>query len=105
MANEQNSVNDGSAGTPPSPAQLYKKFQAEGTLVLRVKVIPRSAIDTIVGLLADGTLKIRIAATPERGRANERLCDFLAEDFGTTRDKVKIISGASDPIKLIRLSK
>jgi uncharacterized protein (TIGR00251 family) len=91
--------------TPLSPAKLYAQFQAEGTLVLRVKVIPKSAIDTIVGMLEDGTIKIRIAATPERGRANDRLCEFLAEDFGTTKDKVKILSGASDPVKLIRLTK
>lgn len=91
--------------TPPSPASLYEEFQANGRLVLRVKVIPKSAFSAIVGLLADGTLKVRIAAVPEKGKANEELVRFLAEDFGTTKDKIEILSGAGDPLKLIRLKK
>ena len=91
--------------TPPSPASLYAEFQKTGRLTLRIKVIPKSSFNAIVGLLADGTVKIRIAATPEKGRANEELIAFLAEDFGTSKDKVKIISGAADPLKLVRLEK
>lgn len=44
-------------------------------MTLRVKVIPRNAKSEIVGEMADGTLKVKIAAPPEHGRANEALCD------------------------------
>ena len=37
-------------------------------MTLRVKVIPRSAKSEIVGEMADGTLKVKIAAPPENGR-------------------------------------
>ncbi len=37
----------------------------------RVKVIPRSAKTEIAGEMADGTLKVKIAAPPEKGKANE----------------------------------
>ena len=46
-------------------------------MTLRVKVIPRSPRSEIVGELADGTLKVRIAAAPERGKANEALIELL----------------------------
>ena len=35
-------------------------------MTLRVKVIPRSAKSEIVGEMADGTLKVKIAAPPEQ---------------------------------------
>lgn len=88
-----------------SPAAISEKLAANGTVVIRVKVIPKSASNAIVGLLADGTLKVRIAATPEKGRANEELIAFLAEDFGIAKSGVTIISGASDQLKLVRLTK
>jgi uncharacterized protein len=72
-------------------------------MTLRVKVIPRSARSEIVGELADGTLKVRIAATPERGRANEELIALLAAKFGVGRDAVEIVSGRSAGLKLVRI--
>ena len=74
-------------------------------MTLRVKVIPRSAKSELVGKMADGTLKVKIAAPPERGRANEALCDFLAEHFGVRRASVSIVSGHSAALKLVRVVK
>jgi len=74
-------------------------------MTLRVKVIPRSAKSEIVGEMADGTLKVKIAAPPEQGRANEALCDFLAGHFGVRRGGVTIVSGHSAAIKLVRVVK
>ncbi len=74
-------------------------------MTLRVKVIPRSARTEIAGELADGTLKVKIAAPPERGKANEALCAFLADHFGVVRDAVTIVSGHSAERKLVRIKK
>ena len=74
-------------------------------MTLRVKVIPRSAKSEIVGEMADGTLKIKIAAPPEHGRANEALCDFLAAHFGVRRGGVTIVSGHAAALKLVRVVK
>ena len=71
-------------------------------MTLRVKVIPRSAKTEIVGTMADGTLKIRIAAPPERGKANEELIRFLAAHYGA--NDVEIISGHTAALKMIRLT-
>jgi uncharacterized protein len=73
-------------------------------MTLRVKVIPRSAKSEIVGEMADGTLKVKIAAPPEQGRANDALCDFWAMHFGGRRGGVTIVSGHTAALKLVRVS-
>ena len=74
-------------------------------MTLRVKVIPRSAKTEIVGEMADGTLKVKVAAPPEQGRANDALCDFLATHFRVRRADVVIVSGHSAASKLVRVAK
>jgi hypothetical protein len=72
---------------------------------LRIKVVPKSPKTEIAGELADGTLKIRVAATPERGKANAELCSFLAREMGIPTAKVEVISGHTSPLKLVRVSR
>ena len=69
----------------------------------RVKVIPRSAKSQLAGEMADGTLKVKIAAPPEKGKANDALCCFLAEHYGVPRSAVTILSGHSAALKLVRV--
>lgn len=80
---------------------LRKRIEAGSTF--RVKVIPKSPKTEIVGELGDGTLKIKIAAVPERGRANDELCAFLAKELGVPRAGVEVISGQTSPLKLVRV--
>jgi uncharacterized protein (TIGR00251 family) len=70
-------------------------------MTFRVKVIPRSAKTEIVGTMADGTLKIKIAAPPEKGKANDELIRFLASHYGVSC--VEILSGHTAALKMIRL--
>lgn len=70
---------------------------------LNVKVIPRSDRTEIAGEMADGTLKIRLKAAPEGGRANDELCYFLAKHFGVARESVKIVTGATAQRKRVRI--
>jgi uncharacterized protein (TIGR00251 family) len=74
-------------------------------MTLRVKVIPRSPRSEIVGTLADGTLKVRIAAPPERGKANAELIALLAAKFDVARANVEIVSGHAAGLKLVRITK
>jgi len=69
----------------------------------RVKVIARSARSEMAGEMADGTLKVKIAAPPEKGKANDALCEFLAEYYGVPRRAVTIVSGHSAALKLVRV--
>ncbi len=70
---------------------------------LRIKVIPKSPKNELVETMADGTLKIRIAAAPEKGKANAELTKFLAKHFNVTKQSITIVSGKSDPLKLIKI--
>jgi uncharacterized protein (TIGR00251 family) len=69
-------------------------------MTIRVKVIPRSPKTEIVGEMSDGTLKIKIAAPPEQGRANDALCAFLSKHYG---QPARVVSGHTTALKLVRI--
>lgn len=66
-----------------------------------MKVIPKSSRNEVVGLLPDGSLKIKITAAPEKGKANAAICEFLAGEFGIAKRNVAIIRGETSSIKQI----
>lgn len=68
-----------------------------------VKVIPKSSKTELVGYLPDGTWKVKVAAVPEKGKANRALCEFVAEKLGVAKSKVRIVSGESSKLKRIRV--
>lgn len=70
---------------------------------LNLKVIPRAAKTELAGEMADGTLKVRVKAVPEDGKANEELCAFLARHYGVSRNAVEIVSGATSQRKRVRV--
>jgi uncharacterized protein (TIGR00251 family) len=72
-------------------------------VTLRVKVIPRSAKTELAGEMADGTWKVKVAAPPEKGKANQALVAFLAKHFKIPPAAVTIVSGQSAALKLIRI--
>ena|ERR1700758_4132918 len=62
------------------------------TLLLSVRVQPRAGKDEIAGV-HDGALKVRLSAPALEDRANEALCEFLAELLKTPKSAVRILSG------------
>ncbi len=70
---------------------------------ITVKVTPKSSRTELVGRLPDGTWKVKVAAAPEKGKANRELCAFLAAHFGVPQSRVKIVSGATSPLKRVRI--
>jgi uncharacterized protein (TIGR00251 family) len=68
---------------------------------LAVRVTPRASRNEIVELLEDGTIKVRIAASPSDEESNETLIDFLAEVLGVPKSRLDIVAGASGREKLI----
>jgi len=70
-------------------------------VIFQVKVIPKSSKTELVGYLADGTWKVKVAAPPEKGKANRALCEFLAEKLGVAKSKVRIVAGETSSLKRI----
>jgi uncharacterized protein (TIGR00251 family) len=62
--------------------------------VLQIKAVPNSPKDEIIGWLGN-SLKVRVHAPPTDGKANERLCAFLAEKLSLPRGAVTVAKGAS----------
>jgi len=69
---------------------------------IRVHVQPRAARTMAAGM-HDGCWKIRLAAPPVDGAANDELVAFLAERLGIAKSRVRIVSGASARRKLVEI--
>lgn len=80
-------------------------LEKNGEVYLKVKAIPGAPRTEVKGEMADGTIKISVAAAPERGRANAALLDFFAEYFDVPKKGALIIAGASGRTKLVKIKK
>lgn len=80
------------------------KLTAQGNCVnFAVRVQPRASQSGIAGEL-DGALKVRLAAPPVDGKANQELVRLLARLFDLSRHQIAIISGETSKNKLVRVS-
>jgi len=53
--------------------------------------------------LLGGMLKVKIAAPPEKGKANQCLVEFLAKKLGVKKKAVSIVTGQTNPIKQVQV--
>lgn len=72
-------------------------------MILNIKVTPKAKRTEFFGKLADGTIKIRLKAAAENGRANKELIDFLAESIKVNPQDIELVSGHTSPRKRIQL--
>lgn len=74
-------------------------------IYLRIKVVPGAGKTGLLEIMADETIKLAIAAAPEKGQANKELLKFLADTLGIRKYQVKIISGAGSRLKLVKITR
>ena len=78
-------------------------LRSEGaTLIIKLHVQPGAKRTEVVGMHGDA-LKIRLAAPPVDGKANEVLIDFLADAFGVPKRQVELLSGHASRSKRVRI--
>lgn len=70
---------------------------------ITVKVSPRAKKTEVAGVMDDGTIKIRLAAPPVDGAANQALIEFLSAVLKVPARHIDIIAGATSERKLISL--
>ncbi|MFA9408885.1 MAG: DUF167 domain-containing protein [Candidatus Dadabacteria bacterium] len=76
---------------------------SENSVNIQVQIQPKSSRNQIAGF-HDGRLKIKIAAPPVDGKANESLIEFLAKTFKTSKSNIEILKGHTSKLKTIKLS-
>ena len=69
---------------------------------ISVTVSPGAARTELVGRHGDGW-KARVAAPPERGRANEALVELLADALAVPRTSVRVVSGLAAKTKVVEV--
>ena len=69
---------------------------------LSVKVVPGASKSEISGWLGDA-LKVRVAAQPEKGKANTAVVLVLATSLGLPEKSVNVVSGKTSQHKVVEI--
>jgi uncharacterized protein (TIGR00251 family) len=69
---------------------------------LTVEVRPRAGHDEIVGW-SGGALRVRVAAPPAEGAANDAVRALLADRLGCAPSRVEIVRGRTARTKAVRI--
>jgi uncharacterized protein len=86
----------------PWPCLRVEQKGKASAIVLDVSVSPNAKKTEIVGW-HDGALRIRLAAPPVDGAANDALRKWLAQQLGLPQSQIELLRGASGRRKQWRL--
>lgn len=83
--------------------ELKTKLQKGKKIVLKIRVVPKSGKHEIGDVMADGSIKIKLKATPEDNKANKELIELLSDFFEVRYQHIMILSGETGRIKLVEI--
>jgi uncharacterized protein len=69
---------------------------------ISIKVQPNAGRDEVIGL-ANSVWRLKIAAPPDKGKANKELIEFLSEILVLKKDRIVIIKGQTSHNKLVAI--
>lgn len=69
---------------------------------INVYVQPRASKTAVAGM-HDGAVKIRLAAPPVDGAANAALVEFVADQLGVAKSRVRITAGLASRRKTVEV--
>lgn len=76
--------------------------QRANAVRVRIRVQPRASRTEVAGEY-DGALKVRVAALPVDGAANDELVRFIARRVGVAQSRVRIVSGDAGRSKVVEI--
>lgn len=82
---------------------MLRYTESAGAITFVVRVVPRASRSEIAGE-HDGALRVRVAAPPVEGAANEELRRMLARAFAVPTRAVEIVSGQAAKTKRVRVT-
>ena len=78
-------------------------LEKDGSISFKVQVVPRASRSEIIGE-HNGALRVRIAAPPVDGAANEELIHTLARALRVKRSAIEIAAGQTSKTKQVRVT-
>ena len=82
---------------------MLRCTETDGAITFAVRVVPRASRREIVGEREEA-LRVRIAAPPDEGAANEELIRTLARALKVPSRAIEIRSGQASKTKLVRVA-
>lgn len=70
---------------------------------LQISVSPKSRVEEIRASRADRTVRVRVTAAPEDGRANRAVLDLLRAKLGVPRTALRIAGGETSRKKWVEI--
>ncbi len=74
----------------------------QSILYLTVTVTPKSSKNEVVSFI-NNTLKVKVTAAPEKGRANNAVIELLADYFAIKKSQITLCSGATSRNKRFQI--
>ncbi|WKZ24634.1 MAG: DUF167 domain-containing protein [Patescibacteria group bacterium] len=84
---------------------LKEALETKGEITIAVKVHASAKQTRVKSVLADGVVKIDLQVAPEKGKANEALVNFLAEEFAVSTNNITVTLGKFSKDKLVVVKK
>lgn len=81
---------------------MLRYTERDGALIFTVRVVPRASRSGVAGE-HDGALRVRVAAPPVDGAANEELLRTLARALDVHARDIEITSGHTSKLKQVRV--
>ena len=69
---------------------------------LKIKVLPRSSVNGIMGFEGD-VLRVKVTAAPVDGSANQNLIQLLSKSLKVGKDSIRIMSGQKSRLMVVRI--
>lgn len=69
-----------------------------------MRAVPGASKTEAVDVLDDQSVKLRIGAPAESGKANAALIQFLGKEFAVSKRQIEIVSGQTARHKLISIT-
>jgi uncharacterized protein (TIGR00251 family) len=81
----------------------YRLHDGVSGSAITIRMIPQAKQNEITGIMDDGTIKVRISAPLENGKANHVLINYLSNIFDVNSSQIEIVAGQTGKLKLVAI--
>jgi uncharacterized protein (TIGR00251 family) len=75
----------------------------DATIKIQIKAVPGSSRDCVAGWLGN-TLKVRVTAPAEHGKANAAIEAIIADALGVSTACARVVAGRASPRKVVEIT-